>query len=294
MAIELSNRILKLEIQEPGEFYRGTRFDWTGQIIQIVLDNTDTFCTAEFQDPALKDTGGRGLYNEFGIDMPVGYDDCKTGEQFIKIGTGLLTRDSKPYDFFKKYEITPFAFQVEKKNQGVYFTCDPRKAGGYAVKLEKQIILNNNIFTIRYNLTNTGSKVIRTNEYIHNFLSLNNKNIDMYYKLTFSFLPEPAGFEESINPGNVVVFENEKITWKNDIDRQFFFSNLSGSQNVAAGWSLEHSSDRIGIRERCSFTSRKVNLWGSQHVVSPEIFYEIDLPPGKSGQWERIYEVYRF
>ena len=94
MALLLENNLLQLEIQEPGKGYCGSRFDWTGQITQIRYRRQHTFCTEETVDPALVNKLGRGLYNEFGIDQPLGYHDCSVGDKFPKIGIGLITRDT--------------------------------------------------------------------------------------------------------------------------------------------------------------------------------------------------------
>lgn len=43
----LENNRLKVSIQEPSEMYEGSRFDWTGFISQIVLDERVSFCVPE-------------------------------------------------------------------------------------------------------------------------------------------------------------------------------------------------------------------------------------------------------
>jgi len=36
-----------------------------------------------------------------------------------------------------------------------------------------------------------------------------------------------------------------------------------------------------------------VNLWGSKHVISPELFINIFIKPGQSADWTRTYSVYK-
>lgn len=43
----ISNQRLKVEIALPGTQYHYSRFDWTGFIVQITLDDKHTFCTSE-------------------------------------------------------------------------------------------------------------------------------------------------------------------------------------------------------------------------------------------------------
>ena len=93
MSILLGNSILRIEIDKPGQNYRGSRFDWTGKITQITFDNKYTFCTEETLDSKLVNIRGRGLYNEFGISQALGYNECKPGEKFSKVGVGLIKKD---------------------------------------------------------------------------------------------------------------------------------------------------------------------------------------------------------
>ena len=62
---------LAVEISEPGTLYRGARFDWTGFVTQVTLDQQHTFCAPEAL-PGGRGTGGMGLCNEFGIRQPLG------------------------------------------------------------------------------------------------------------------------------------------------------------------------------------------------------------------------------
>ena len=47
-----------------------------------------------------------GPCEEFGIEKPLGYDDAKVGETFLKIGVGELEKPKEEkYSFAKKYKI---------------------------------------------------------------------------------------------------------------------------------------------------------------------------------------------
>lgn len=81
------------------------------------LDGRHTFCVPEQYEPG-RGSGGSGLCNEFGIRTPIGYDEAKVGDQFPKIGTGLLKRKSEEgYDFFTPYEVEPFPVFVNSGTQ---------------------------------------------------------------------------------------------------------------------------------------------------------------------------------
>lgn len=293
MSFQLKNEYICLDIQKPGEFYRKARFDWTGQIIQITFLNKYTFCTTEKLDDKSINDYGRGLYNEFGIDKPVGYDDCKVGEKFPKIGVGLLTKEStKPYNFFEDYKVTPYSFKTSFNDTEVVFICKSAKDQEYSFVLEKRIVLNKNTFRVYYTLTNNGKKEIRTNEYIHNFLSVDYKAIDQNYKLYFPFKINPDKLRGKVNPGNVVQFENDVVSFRSMPEDQFFFGNINTKYKGKGEWKLINTQDKLGIKEKTDFEIQKINLWGAGHVISPEIFFEINVTPGKSLSWSRTYELF--
>ena len=72
----------------------------------------------------------------------------------------------------------------------------------------------------------------------------------------------------------------------------FFFSFLSGDNEVNASWELVNEKCKIGISEIANFKTRKVNLWGWKHVISPELFISIVLQPGELKSWSRVYNIF--
>ena len=289
----LSNKILELEIQKPGECYQNARFDWTGRITQISFKGM-TFCTDETLNPEKQNILGRGFYNEFGIDEPVGYSDCAVGDKFPKIGIGLLVRDIPgPYDFYKPYEIEPAEFSFSSDWNSATFISQIKPYRGYGYKLTKRIEIDGGSFTVKYSLQNTGTEPIVTNEYVHNFLSINNNPIDENYVLKLPFRPLKKNFGEFVSPGNVITLGKNFITWKENPSDQFFISNLEQEKYTKTSWTLEHLKEKVGIKEFVNFQILRINLWGSKHVVSPEIFYPINLLPNQIATWERYYQLYK-
>ena len=119
--ILLANNKLALEIASPGVEYAGSRFDWTGYIMQVSFGGRHLFCTKN----SLVDKLGRegeGICNEFGIDMPVGYEGIPSGEHFPKIGIGLLRKKGdERYSFEEQYDIQPCNFKQEKFEKSAIF-----------------------------------------------------------------------------------------------------------------------------------------------------------------------------
>tara|TARA_R110001583_G_scaffold184925_3_gene344534 strand:+ start:191 stop:1150 length:960 start_codon:yes stop_codon:yes gene_type:complete len=287
----LKSKNLEIHIDSPLKNYNLSRFDWTGKITAVKFKNV--YVTgAERMDVKNENDYGKGLYNEFGIERPIGYDEISKGEWFQKIGIGLLKKDDEVYDFVKSYDIQPAIFKVKKKSNKITIYCKSQMINGFSYELKKEIELFDSSFEIKYSLQNTGKKTISTNEYIHNFLAINKDFMGSNYILTFPFQLKPKLFEKTFNPENKVEIGQREITFNNTPNEQFFFSNLSGSEEVDASWELINTKSNIGISEKGSFKTTKVNLWGWSHVVSPELFFDINVLPGQFVEWTRTYNVF--
>jgi hypothetical protein len=287
----LKNDNLEIQIDLPMANYNFSRFDWTGKIVSVKYK--DIFISGtEGNDSIINNAKGRGFYNEFGIDRPVGFDDIEEGEFFHKIGIGLLKKEGITYDFSKKYEIDPATFKVTSEVNIIRIECISQYANGYSYILIKEIELLENGFVVRYHLQNTGEKTIITDEYNHNFLAINKELLGNNYILKFPFRLNQELFSSNVNPEGIVEIGQDEITFNDTPEQQFFFSDLSGGKNVQAYWELLNKNAKIGLSETGNFKTKKINLWGWQHVISPELFYDLKVEPGQSVGWSRTYHVF--
>ncbi|NLI57254.1 MAG: hypothetical protein GX387_01830 [Clostridium sp.] len=284
----LKNNRLKVEIDYPGNNYNGSRFDWTGFVTSVCLDDKYLFCTKESLVPG-EGSGGVGLCNEFGIHTPIGYDLAKPGEKFHKLGVGLLTRpDESDYFFFDKYQVSPFDVIVSEESDSITFILDHLECNGYAVKMTKKLSLKDNTLTIDYHLENTGTKPIITEEYCHNFISINENPIDTGYILRFPYNIDIKEVPE------VLTFKNNEITLiKNP--KKDFHCVIEGFNSVDNHyWELVFEPLKAGVREYSHFSVKSVALWGTTHVISPEVFIDVNIQPGKTQKWTRKYEFFTY
>lgn len=287
----LNNKDLSLHIDLPHERYQRSRFDWTGKITQVWFRG-NPLTAVETLGGKPGQHYGQGFYNEFGMDSLPGFEEAAIGEWCHKIGIGLLKKQSDRYLFHEDHEIKPAAFEIRELSDSCWIQCSSEQVNGYAYLLQKEITLLENGFLIEYLLRNTGAKPFSTSEYTHNFLSINLANIGEAYQLRFPFSVQPSLFGETVNPDSAVNVGIQDVIFTKTPTQQFFFSNLSGGEEVPAQWELHHTAHQIGIRETADFYTSKVNLWGWQHVISPELFVEIHLNPGEEKSWSRKYEVF--
>ena len=287
----IKNKNLEIHVDPPLKNYCLSRFDWTGKITAVKFKNIYV-SGFEKMDSSNDLIYGKGFYNEFGIDTPIGYDKIKEGDWFHKIGVGILKKDGKDYDFSKSYEVKPAEFNVRVESNKIITDCISQNINGYSYFLKKEIEIFERGFMITYSLNNTGEKTISTNEYNHNFLAINKDLIGSHYILKFPFKIKPDLFGEAVNPEEKVEIGQHEISFNNSPDEQFFFSNLSGNENVDASWELINTKSKIGISETASFKTTKVNLWGWKHVISPELFFNIKVLPDQTIKWSRTYNVF--
>jgi len=292
MAHILKSNSLKVAIDLPLENYKGSRFDWSGKISSIRFKDLPL---TTIEDTGSKDVNflGKGLYNEFGITNPLGYNETPKGGWFHKIGVGLLKKEHKQYLFHRKHVIRPAHFDITYEDRKIIIICKSELINGYSYILKKEITVSENSITINYSLHNTGEKKIITDEYVHNFMAINNALIGEDYTLNFPFPINSSLFDETVNSENKVEIGLDNVTFNKTPEKQFFFSNLTGGKELQAEWILTNLKANVGIKEFGSFKTDKINLWGWKHVISPELFFKISIDPKKTVEWSRKFDVFK-
>lgn len=288
MTYYLSSKNVSLQVDHPLKNYQGSRFDYTGKIISVKFKGVE-IAGIERKQPENTNNLGRGFYNEFGMENPVGYEEAKPGDWFHKIGIGLLQRDENPYSFLKNYPIKPAHFEIEESESCLKISCIGGLISDYAYQLNKEIKVLENGFEIKSQLKNTGNKTIKTNEYNHNFIGINNEPIDENICLNLPFSPKQEEFFENVDPEKLICIKGNMIELAKSPTKDFFLGKINGSQKAQTNWELTHKKLKIGISEIGDFKLQKFNLWGCNHVISPEIFFEVNLAPNQAISWSRKY-----
>lgn len=290
MAYQLQNEQLGVKIAELGEIYRGTRFDGAGFITGVELNGQHQFCVPESLVPG-SGTGGIGLCSEFGIKEAIGYEETRVGELFPKLGVGLLTRpDEAEYRFYREYACSRFETEVVQKGaQQICFTTQPAECRGYAVRVQKEIEIAGNTLSVTYTVENTGSRVVSTDEYSHNFLGMDGYAVGPDYVLKLPFAPKIWSDEPDTLEG--LVFEGDRVTWERRPVKDFYFRmDTFDGRETPWLWELRHRPSGLTVRERSKLPLSSAAVWGHGHVISPEMFVKVHIAPGERQSWTRIYE----
>ena len=246
----------------------------------------------------------------------MGYTETHPGESFPKLGIGLLHKpDQAPYQFNRDYEIASlFPVKIDQAADWVSFRVEPVDCNGYAARTTKTIRAEANCLEISERLENVGSKAIATQEYYHNFIALNGQRLGPDYRLQF---PNPIQFIDPtesyrgmlprvlrrITPTfvlrkilnrmmdpSILAVEERELSLKSKPEKMFYARLQGFTQTNLPQWELQHLPSGVTLREYDDFTPWRVAVWGAPHVISAEVFIDLQVPPGETKEWTRRYE----
>jgi hypothetical protein len=192
------------------------------------------------------------------------------------------------------YKFDPSLFKIElSENNRISFETKNQKLKGFQTQYRKVISIEENVLRIDYTLKNIGKKNILTEEYCHNFLSIDHQDLSDDYILEFNFELNPLQFAKVVDPNNNLIVGKSCIGWNGKPVSDIFIAELNGKTPLQASWRLINNRLKVGVSEEVNFKSSKVNLWGNGHVVSPELFFKTEICPGKEVCWHRRYTFFK-
>ncbi|PTX97547.1 hypothetical protein DB346_21390 [Verrucomicrobia bacterium LW23] len=225
------------------------------------------------------------------MNAPLGFDEAKAGDLFLKVGVGHLRRkDDSPYHFSKKYEIVNRG-KWEVSSGEAFFEAvhviEPLRDWGYEYKKRIELVDPASI-AITYRLKNTGQRTISTDYYSHNFFVFNSEMIgegDGVEILADNAAPKlrpPA----QVHPRKVE-FTGDIIPGKG----YFLEVPLPDSleNRPLARIYQKRSGASVVISSTCS--PYKLAIYGHSRALCAEPFVRIQLEPGKEMEWTDTYQL---
>jgi hypothetical protein len=297
--IEISNGTLTAKLLPPDAdhgYYRGTRFDWSGVIKSLRMQNHEFFGQwFEHYDPKIHDAITGPVEEFLTSDAGLGYAEAKPGDEFVRIGVGAVRKPEEPaYQRFKTYEITdPGKWTVRHGQNWVEFTQNLRAHNGYAYRYTKRITLvkGKPQMTIEHTLKNTGSKPIATQQYNHNFFMLDGEPTGPDSSVTFAFDPKPA----KPLPAELAEIKGRQITYlKTLAPRQTVMTEVQGFGPSASDYDvrLENRKSGTGVRIQGDRPIVKIVYWSIRPTFCPEAYVALEAAPGKATKWTYTYSFY--
>lgn len=290
--IILKNERLTVEIAKPGTVYAGSRFDWTGFITQVRLDDRHTFGTCESIVPG-EGSGGIGFCNEFGLDHPIGYDEAKVGEGYLRVGIGTVLRyDGRPGDRVQMLNlkiIDRAEISYRHSETQAYFQAVNPEVNGYRCKLEKRISLEDNRVIIGYTLKNTGKKPIHTDEYMHNFMCFDGCCIGPNYRISIALRPDEGMLAASRKYQPELIIGDDSVSVLRTYEgKAFMIKGAAAATDREYSWKIREKTTGCSVCETDSFVPDRMAVWGTKYVIAPEVFTDINLLPEEETGWSRV------
>jgi len=291
---EISNGLIHARLYLPDSktgYYRGARFDWSGVMPELEFKGHSYFGQwFEKYSPTLHDAI-MGPVEDF---YPIGYDDAKTGETFLKIGIGMITKPEEPkYFFANTYQIANHGeWKVKRRADEVTFTQMLNDRYGYVYSKTVQLTKGKPEMVLSHSLKNTGTQVLETTVYDHNFFVMDNQPIGPDFKVSFPFSPV-AEEEGALALGNLMEksIQFRKVLEKNE---HLFYRSVSGFGNTSKDYEISIENHRTGaaVRITCDQPLSKLVFWSAPKTLCPEPYIQIKVNPGETFQWKIFYEFY--
>lgn len=292
---EISNGLIQAKIYLPDTkegYYRGTRFDWSGNLPSLKYAGHEFF-GQWFTDysPEIHDVI-MGPVEEF---TSPDYPDVRAGENFLKIGVGVLTKpDDKPYSFARVYPVVDHGkWDVKTKADQVVFSHD-LNSGSYSYKYEKsvQLVKGKPELVLIHTLRNTGNRTIETSVYDHNFFVMDNQPVGPGYSITVPWKIKGTG--QGI--GELAEIKENQILFLRIVKNgeNVFCSPLEGFGQTAKDYDfrIENKIAGTGVHITCDQPIQKLNFWCCYTTLCPEPYISVKVDPGKEFTWKINYEFY--
>ncbi len=296
--LTISNGLVEMNVMPPDPvngYYRGTRFDWSGQVSSLRYKGHNWFgvWNPAPYDPKLHDAI-MGPVEEFrSADGGLGFDSAKPGESFIRIGVGAVRRpDDQPFQAFRTYDIVdPGKWTVKRHADRVEFTHRLTLGGyGYVYKKTLRLAKGKPVLAIEHSLRNTGQKTIQTQQYNHNFFVMDGKPTGPDSAVTFAFNPRAT-----LDLKGLAEVQGRKFVYLKELaPGQSTFTQLEGFGATAADYDLrlEHRAAGIGVHITGDQPIARFVYWSIRSTFCPEPYINLTAEPGREVRWQYNYEFY--
>jgi len=272
--------------------YRGTRFDWSGNIQSLVYGNHEFFGRwFSGNDRDVHDTI-TGPAEDF---APLDYADTKPGGRFMKIGVGILSKpDERPYASGGFYPLVNAGKWIVKTESDQIRFIHELKDKNYSCRYEKTVLLKKGkpLLVLVHTLRNTGSRTIETNVYNHNFFFIDKQPVGPGFSVAFPFdiHGEGQGFGElaKIKDNKIVFLRNLKTS------ETVYCGAIEGFNKSTTDWHIKVENQSIGAGVKISGDKPLMNLvfWACSTTLCPEPYFKIKVKPGEEFRWKIVYDFY--
>jgi len=296
----ISNGLVNATVYLPDSktgYYRGTRFDWSG-VVGCLSFKGHTYFGVWFPhyDPLLHDaiSGPVEEFRSADGESSLAYDQARPGDPFVKIGVGVLRKiDDKPYQFATAYPvIDPGKWTAHATASGVSFQQTLNSPIGIAYVYKKTLKLDPRqpVLILEHELKNTGTEVIDTQVYDHDFYVLDNVPTGPDMAVRFPFAPVAQ-----LPLENGATIDGKQLLFKRAFETgQSVFTPLTGFSNSPSDYDfiVENRSTGVGVEQTGNLPISRINFWAIRTTICPEAYLHLKIAPGQTARWTIRYRFY--
>ena len=295
---EISNGTVTARLYLPDAqngYYRGTRFDWSGQIASLRVGGREYFGQwFDKYDPKIHDAIMGPVEEFLTDDTSPGYQEAPVGGNFVRIGVGVLRKpEDRAYERFRTYDIVdPGRWTVRPAKDRIEFVHELKSDLGYAYRYTKTIrlVAGKPEMLIEHTLRNTGKKVIATHQYNHNFFVMGEPT-GPDTRVTFPFALKPKQPLSS----NFAEVRDGKLVYTAELPKgPSVFTEFEGFGPSADDYDIrvENRKARAGVRIQGDRPIHKMIFWSIRPTVCPEAYISLEISPGTQEKWTYRYTFY--
>lgn len=279
---------------DPARYNRGMRFCPLASVLRVNMDGHDFLFSPIVHDPVTENCGIPSEFDigEKDVTQPPGFAEAAPGQGFLKIGVGVLRKETKPtYDFFHAYAvIKPADCRATWNANSAHFEQDGPQVNGYGYRLEEDVSVAGNELRIDSALTNTGTKPFVTEQYAHNFFSFDDMPIGPGYLARFSFDFHVKGLkpEQRFNGREIDFF---RPISKHDKAINAVVTPVPGSGSIN-GVTVMNTDTGLDVHATVTEPSQRIVVHITPRYLCPEQFILLDLKPGETKKWSRLYQFF--
>lgn len=293
----LKNDTMHLQLADPTApdlYYRGQRFTLPGMVIAARWKAVDLFTEMGLpdRDPEVHDHVG-GTAEEFDMQTPPDYNETPVGGAFMKIGVGLLRRETNEvYRFSGRYHMVqaPNNLVDARDRQTVVFSQTLREENGdRGYRLVVMVGLQANGFTISRGLENLGRRSLETEHYSHNFIQIGGLPVGPDYRVHWSV---PLEIAQSHSREDTMLAQPTGVSFAAIPSGHYHYTSKPGSGlPPRRPIQLEHQPRNLRLRIGNDRPLHRLAIWGEANVICPEPFVKLHIAPGETVAWTTTYTI---
>jgi len=292
---EISNGWVSMKLLLPDPVngsYRATRFDWSGIVSSLQYKGHEYFTTwQDSTDPLCHEviTGPVEAYEKPGL----GYTEAASGEGFIRIGVGILKKEVEAaYQWNKTYTILDHGvWAITQGADWIEFKQTLTSSFGYAYVYTKRIELKKDApgFKLIHILKNTGEKLIETDQFNHNFFTLDQQPTGPDFTVKF-----PFSFQTTSGIKGLAEIDKNTLRFLEPFNERSIWMQIEGYGKDASDHQTEvvNKKTGAGVRVVGDQPLHKVVFWSRESTVCPELYVWISVKPGEEQTWTADYTLF--